>query len=442
MRKLKEIKPVVHCDLNVPSRWQAYHRVSRHVNVFTNGRLFIPPVKIIIPKFCLSDWTHVLAVIGEKVFPLGGVRKLFTMTGHLLDSSEDLQDNHFYVAAGLETFKPVPYWKSPRVPSEVQLKFAADAEKHPQRKKKEDSKAKEPHLQDGLPPKTQDSVYYAKEGARPELAGPVVRSGAEGDVYTAPTPNKEARGAPEVKEDPCMQVEVPVDQAPAEMVGENEEICDDTSSLGGTEVKEEGRLYDDPERKEDYSRMCFKKKFPLRHNTKKKASLKSLSKNKKVVPVPEKVPHDVLEEKNTPVLPAENEAQTEPPRRQQSHELSPRQGQLSEEQASSEQSSQEQSSQEQLSEEQASQEQASQEQLSEEQEPPDQSSPRQPSQEQLSEEQEPPDQSSLRQPSQEQLPEEQEPPEQSPLGQPSQEHIPEKPKSPEQASLEQASQNK
>ncbi|ELW62327.1 Doublecortin domain-containing protein 2C [Tupaia chinensis] len=208
----EQIKPVVHCDLNVPSRWQAYHRVSRHVNVFTNGRLFIPPVKIIIPKFCLSDWTHVLAVIGEKVFPLGGVRKLFTMTGHLLDSSEDLQDNHFYVAAGLETFKPVPYWKSPRVPSEVQLKFAADAEKHPQRKKKEDSKAKEPHLQDGLPPKTQDSVYYAKEGARPELAGPVVRSGAEGDVYTAPTPNKEARGAPEVKEDPCMQVEVPVDQ--------------------------------------------------------------------------------------------------------------------------------------------------------------------------------------------------------------------------------------
>lgn len=44
-------------------------------SVFTNGRLFIPPVKIIIPKFTLTEWNSVLATIGEKVFPLGGVRK-------------------------------------------------------------------------------------------------------------------------------------------------------------------------------------------------------------------------------------------------------------------------------------------------------------------------------------------------------------------------------
>lgn len=42
------------------------------------------------------------------------------MNGHLLDNSKDLQDNHFYVAAGLETFKCFPYWKSAKVPSEVQ----------------------------------------------------------------------------------------------------------------------------------------------------------------------------------------------------------------------------------------------------------------------------------------------------------------------------------
>ncbi|KAB0347656.1 hypothetical protein FD754_012513 [Muntiacus muntjak] len=120
MRKLKEIKPVVHCGMNVPSRWQTFHRMSRQINVFTNGRLFIPPVKIIIPKFSLMEWNSVLATVGEKVFPLGGVRKLFTMNGHLLDNSKDLQDNHFYVAAGLEAFKNFPYWKSPKVPSEVQ----------------------------------------------------------------------------------------------------------------------------------------------------------------------------------------------------------------------------------------------------------------------------------------------------------------------------------
>lgn len=42
------------------------------------------------------------------------------MNGHLLENSKDLQDNHFYVAAGLETFKYFPYWKSSTVPSEVQ----------------------------------------------------------------------------------------------------------------------------------------------------------------------------------------------------------------------------------------------------------------------------------------------------------------------------------
>uniref|UniRef100_A0A8D1K9S9 Doublecortin domain-containing protein n=1 Tax=Sus scrofa TaxID=9823 RepID=A0A8D1K9S9_PIG len=110
------VKPVVHCDISVPSRWQTSRRLSRPINVFTNGRLFFPPVKIIIPRFCLTDWNCVLAVIGEKVFPLGGVRKLFTMNGHLLEDSKELQDNHFYVAVGLETFKRCPYWKSPRVP--------------------------------------------------------------------------------------------------------------------------------------------------------------------------------------------------------------------------------------------------------------------------------------------------------------------------------------
>ncbi|KAG8512381.1 Doublecortin domain-containing protein 2C [Galemys pyrenaicus] len=120
MRKLKEIKPVVHCDINVPSKWHTYHRLPRHINVFTNGRVFTPPVKVIIPKFTLTDWNNVLAMVGEKVFPLGGVRRLFTLTGHPLDSSESLQDDQFYVAVGLEAFKHFPYWKSPRVPGEVQ----------------------------------------------------------------------------------------------------------------------------------------------------------------------------------------------------------------------------------------------------------------------------------------------------------------------------------
>ncbi|KAM6149579.1 doublecortin domain-containing protein 2C [Erethizon dorsatum] len=228
MRKLKEIKPVVHCDINVPSRWQTCHRISRHINVFTNGKLFSPPIKIIIPKFSLSDWNSVLATIGEKVFPLGGVRKLFTMNGHLLDNSKDLQDNHFYVAAGLETFKHFPYWRSPRVPSEVRQRYA-DLEKCPQRKKKVEFK--EPPKYDDIPPETKDSVYYAKEGNKKTLVEPFILSGAEGDVYKAQTPTRDAQGALDVKEDADVKVELPVDQVPAEMVKEVDDACDNTPNF-------------------------------------------------------------------------------------------------------------------------------------------------------------------------------------------------------------------
>ncbi|XP_070367588.1 doublecortin domain-containing protein 2C [Equus asinus] len=237
MRKLKEIKPVVHCDIKVPSRWQTYHRTSRHIHVFTNGRLFIPPTKIIIPKFSLTEWNSVLAMIGEKVFPLGGVRKLFTMNGHLLDNSKDLQDQHFYVAAGLESFKYFPYWKSPNVPSEVQQKYA-DIEKHSRRKKKEDSKGKEPPKHDNIPPRAQDSVFYAK-GQKKTLVEPLIQGGAEGDVYKAQTPNTETQGVPEVTEDQYVQVEVPLDQRPAEIVKEVEEIHDDAPDFESNKAKDE-----------------------------------------------------------------------------------------------------------------------------------------------------------------------------------------------------------
>ncbi|KAM6221086.1 doublecortin domain-containing protein 2C [Rhynchocyon petersi] len=210
MRKLKEIKPVVHCEINVPSRWQTFDRISRHINVFTNGRLYIPPVKITIPKFSMSDWNSVLAVIGEKVFPLGGVRKLFTMNGQILDNSEDLRDNNFYVAAGLETFKHFPYWKSSKVPSDIQ-QYASYSE-FQARANLEDPKGKGYPKYEATPTNKEDSVYYAKERSEKPSTQPLITSGPEGDVYKARTSNRETQGATDIKEDQDIKVEVPVDQ--------------------------------------------------------------------------------------------------------------------------------------------------------------------------------------------------------------------------------------
>uniref|UniRef100_A0A8D1TRC8 Doublecortin domain-containing protein 2C n=1 Tax=Sus scrofa TaxID=9823 RepID=A0A8D1TRC8_PIG len=246
MRKLKDVKPVVHCDISVPSRWQTSRRLSRPINVFTNGRLFFPPVKIIIPRFCLTDWNCVLAVIGEKVFPLGGVRKLFTMNGHLLEDSKELQDNHFYVAVGLETFKRCPYWKSPRVPSAVRQKYS-DMEKYSRRKKKEEPKEKETQTPDSFPPQTQDSVFYAKEGQK--QGEPFTPSRADGGVYKAQTVDEDTSGALEIKEAPDVPVDVPVDQKPAEMVKEVEETHRNSPDFESNKEKEEKRLYEDNDKK-------------------------------------------------------------------------------------------------------------------------------------------------------------------------------------------------
>nr|XP_051689237.1 doublecortin domain-containing protein 2C isoform X2 [Oryctolagus cuniculus] len=447
MRKLKEIKPVVHCDINVPSRWQTYHRISRHINVFTNGRLFIPPIKIIIPKFSLSDWNSVLATIGEKVFPLGGVRKLFTMNGHLLDNSKDLQDNHFYVAAGLESFKHFAYWKSPKVPSEVQQSYT-DTEKHPQRKKKVDSKGKEPHKQDSLTPRTQDSVYYAKEGKKETMVEPLVQTGAEGDVYKAQTPTKDAQGALQVKEDLDVPVEEPVDQVPAEIVKEDEETQVTTPDFESKAEKGDEWLSEDGERKGDHSRVSFKKRLSLRHNTKRKASLKNISKNKKVVPLSEQ--YGILEEENTsePLeTPVEIETQKQPPMRQQSQDESAttQEEQIPEGQELSEHSSLGQPSQEQVPDRQQPSEhsslgQPSQEQVPDRQQPSEHSSLGQPSQEQVPDRQQPSEHSSLGQPSQEQVPDRQQPSEHSSLGQPSQEQVPDRQQPSEHSSLGQPSQ--
>lgn len=45
------------------------------LSVFTNGKRFTAPVRVVIPKFSLMVWISVLARVGEKVFLLGGLRK-------------------------------------------------------------------------------------------------------------------------------------------------------------------------------------------------------------------------------------------------------------------------------------------------------------------------------------------------------------------------------
>lgn len=45
-------------------------------SVFTNGNYFVPPVRLLIPKYSLKNWEIVLAMITEKVrLRTGAVRR-------------------------------------------------------------------------------------------------------------------------------------------------------------------------------------------------------------------------------------------------------------------------------------------------------------------------------------------------------------------------------
>nr|KAF6446411.1 doublecortin domain containing 2C [Rousettus aegyptiacus] len=359
MKKSKEIVPVVHRDMHMPSRWRSLHHLPQCIHVFTNGNLLLPPIRVVIPKQRLAEWESVLATVNEKVFPLGGVRRTDT------DTEKDSQ------------------------------------------KKKEDARGGSPHEHGRIPLKAHESVYYAKKRHKKMPVKPSVRSRAEGDVYKAQAPHLETRGAPEVPEEQDEQVEVP----------------------GG---------------QDDQSQMSFKKRLPVRHSTKGKASLKKGRKMKKAVPFPEKEPNDFLDEQSTPALlktPGKVEDHREPPMGQQSQESSLRppggrpEGRESLEESPLRQPSQEQASEEEVSLGQSSWVQTSQEQIPSGEEPPDQPSLGQPSQEQVPHGEGRPDQPSLGQPSQEQLPEEEELLGQSSWVQTSQEQVPDGEGPPDQPSL-------
>ncbi|XP_051832024.1 doublecortin domain-containing protein 2C isoform X5 [Antechinus flavipes] len=243
MKKVKEIRPVVHSDLIVPSRWQTFNPKPRHINVFTNGNLFIPPAKLVIPRFTLCDWDNVLAMIGEKVQPTsGGVQRLYTMDGFLVDGSSDLIDHHYYVASGLETFKPLPYWETQKVPEDIKIRYAEFRKIMRRNRKVRNTRPSETEpveeelkevvdrsLYEEILKNSESSVYHAKTEKKPNYTDPLTLGGAEGDVFQARSPRKEFQGALYVKDDQNVQIELPIDQRPAEEI-KDEDIFDITSN--------------------------------------------------------------------------------------------------------------------------------------------------------------------------------------------------------------------
>ncbi|XP_031807042.1 doublecortin domain-containing protein 2C isoform X3 [Sarcophilus harrisii] len=206
-----QIRPVVHSDLIVPSRWQTFHPKPRHI-------------------------------------------KLYTMDGFLVDGSSDLIDHHYYVASGLETFKPLPYWETQKVPEDIKIRYTEFKKIMRRNRKMRNTRPSETEpveeelkevvdrsLYEEILKNSESSVYHAKTEKKPSYTDPLTLGGAEGDVFQARSPRKEFQGALYVKDDQNVQIELPIDQRPAEEI-KDEDIFDITSNHDNKGSKKEWRL--------------------------------------------------------------------------------------------------------------------------------------------------------------------------------------------------------
>ncbi|XP_034965787.1 doublecortin domain-containing protein 2C isoform X3 [Zootoca vivipara] len=270
------IRPVVHSNIKVPSKWQSSYNKPLNISVFTNGDMLIPPVKILLPKFTLKSWNGVLGLINEKVSSRsGGIHRLFTLNGQSVHGSDELEHNHFYVACGKEKFQPLPYWQHSRVQEDIRRYYSntpRPLEMPPSKKPPSTERSKRAAgMQPATPPSKRgagdrSSVYYAqpKKASRDAEAYKQLTSDDGRGVYKARTPPQEIKEAQQIQEDNNVQVEIPVDQAPAEVVHD-----EDLYANWNTE-KEAEEYYQDVEPEKKEKKGVFKKFFGFFYKSKKK----------------------------------------------------------------------------------------------------------------------------------------------------------------------------
>ncbi|XP_010218801.1 PREDICTED: doublecortin domain-containing protein 2C [Tinamus guttatus] len=223
------IKPVVHSTIRVPSRWQCFYNKPRNINVFTNGEMIKPPIKFLIPRFTLKNWNCVLALINEKMLlRSGGINRLYTLDGRAVESSDGLEDNHFYVAVGREKFKPLPYWCSSRSEKpRVRKSSSRPPIKSTKSAKIEDEKAQILMTDTDFDDKSKkESLERTSDLALAKAPS----------IFRADEPREEVQGAEEVQDDKNVKVEVPIDQIPAEIVQEEEITAPSSNAVDEVEA--------------------------------------------------------------------------------------------------------------------------------------------------------------------------------------------------------------
>lgn len=264
-----EVKPVIHSRINVSARFRKPLQEPCTIFLIANGDLINPASRLLIPRKALNQWDHVLQMVTEKItLRSGAVHRLYTLEGKLIESGAELENGQFYVAVGRDKFKKLPYSELIFDKSTMRRPFGQKASSLPpivgSRKSKGSGNDRQSKSTIGSsdnsspqPPKRKgkredvnsEKLMKVKQNVKLKNSQETIPNSDEG-IFKAGAERSETWGAAEVQEDEDTQVEVPVDQRPAEIVDEEEdgekankdaEQKEDFSGMNGDLEEEGGR---------------------------------------------------------------------------------------------------------------------------------------------------------------------------------------------------------
>ncbi|XP_065152525.1 doublecortin domain-containing protein 2B isoform X3 [Paramisgurnus dabryanus] len=248
---------------NVSAKWRKVITLPCIIHVFRNGDILSPAMRLIISRHMQKNLEQILGLISEKaMLRTGAVRRLCTLEGITVTSTEELESGQCYVAVGTEKFKKLPYLilmnkamgnsadrhyagnRGLQQRTEGMKTFPQDSHsdsallESPEREGRrvkstgddvEESSHQPVKRRGKRGDKDQNSVFYARpvrvRRHPPKYRPPARATTDEPSVFKASNRKmrEEVRGAEEVAEDENTAVELPVDQRTAEIV-EDEEL--------------------------------------------------------------------------------------------------------------------------------------------------------------------------------------------------------------------------
>ncbi|XP_056616591.1 doublecortin domain-containing protein 2B isoform X2 [Triplophysa dalaica] len=250
--------------LNVSAKWRKVIILPCIIHVFRNGDILSPAMRLIISRHLQKNLEQILRLISEKaMLRTGAVRRLCTVEGITVTSTEELESGQCYVAVGTEKFKKLPYVEillNKAMGSSADRYYAGDRgqkrnmegrKMFPQDSHSDSTLLESPERESRRvrstgdeaerksPPhpvkrkgrkgdKDENSVFYARpvrvRRHPPTSRNPPRAPTDEPSVFKASdnSMREEVRGAEEVPEDENTAVELPVDQRAPETVKDEE----------------------------------------------------------------------------------------------------------------------------------------------------------------------------------------------------------------------------